>query len=350
MPTLETLTRVQGHDVVCEDSVALFKSNGWVVAVVADGAGGTSGGQAASQAVVALVADAIEAGRAPGRAEIWYQVLTEAGTKLTDFELGQSTAVVVATNGSGIVGASVGDSEAWLIRGDSLIDLTKDQEKKPLLGGGPVEPTAFAESLWPGDVLLLATDGLVKYAPAERLAALARKRMPVSACSDAMVDLVRRPDGGLQDDLALVLIRSSRLELETAMAQATRRWYEALQVDHKPDERALADKGFADALERWIATLPQDDRFRGRWHDGLVVESYGFDSASQISAQGRIWEVSKHRRYRYEARLEFEGDVLSKYDVRFGDAATPDGSSPDQGRKSIELVSTREWLYQFKSE
>jgi PPM family protein phosphatase len=350
MPTLETLTRVQGHGAVCEDSVALFKSEGWVVAVVADGAGGTSGGQAASQAVVALVADAIEAGRAPGRAEVWYQVLTEAGTKLTDFEIGQSTAVVVATNGTGIVGASVGDSEAWLIRSDSLIDLTKHQERKPLLGGGAVEPTAFAESLWPGDVLLLATDGIVKYAPAERLAALARRRLPVSACSDAMVELVRLPDGGLQDDLGLVLIRSSRLELEAAMAQATRRWYDALQVDHLPDERALADKGFADALEKWVATLPPDDRFRGRWHDGLVVESYGFDSPTQISAQGRIWETSKQRRYRYEVQLEFSGDLLARYEVLFGDASTPDGSSPDQGRKSLELVPTREWLYQLKSE
>ena len=47
--------------------------------------------------------------------------------------------MVVATNGSSVVGASAGDSEAWLVRGEALVDLTRNQDKKPLLGGGRID-------------------------------------------------------------------------------------------------------------------------------------------------------------------------------------------------------------------
>jgi hypothetical protein len=91
--------------------------------------------------------------------------------------------------------------------------------------------------------------------------------------------LVRLPTGGLQDDVGLVLIRSSRIELERAVAGAARRWFDALQLNHLPQEREQADRGFAEALEAWVATLPADDRFRGRWSNGLVVEEYSFDGS-----------------------------------------------------------------------
>ena len=70
------------------------------------------------------------------------------------------------------MGASVGDSGAWLIGRDGWEDLTEGQVRKPLLGSGVAEAVGFASAF--GGTLLVATDGLLKYAAASRLVSLAR--------------------------------------------------------------------------------------------------------------------------------------------------------------------------------
>jgi hypothetical protein len=80
---------------------------------------------------------------------------------------------------------------------------TSNQRRKPLLGSGAAVPIGFAPTCLEGR-LLLATDGLVKYAPAERLADAAS--IPELACAaEALVACLRLPSGGLQDDAAFVL-------------------------------------------------------------------------------------------------------------------------------------------------
>ena len=49
---------------------------------------------------------------------------------------GQITAVLVAVTAEGVVGASVGDSEAWIVRVDDVVKLTDGQQREPLLGTG----------------------------------------------------------------------------------------------------------------------------------------------------------------------------------------------------------------------
>ena len=48
--------------------------------------------------------------------------------------------VVVEVVGSILLGASIGDSGAWLIDGSRIVDLTANQRRKPLLGSGYAHP------------------------------------------------------------------------------------------------------------------------------------------------------------------------------------------------------------------
>lgn len=81
--------------------------------------------------------------------------------------------------------SSRGDSSAWLIAptGD-LTDLTAHQRRRPLLGSGEALPVIFEAEL--GDRrLILGSDGLCKYATAERICSLAMQG-PVAEAADAL--------------------------------------------------------------------------------------------------------------------------------------------------------------------
>jgi serine/threonine protein phosphatase PrpC len=55
---------------------------------------------------------------------------------------------------------------------------------------------------------LLATDGLLKYAPAGRVADICRGQY--EDCTQRLIDLVRYPSGGLPDDVTLILASLNR--------------------------------------------------------------------------------------------------------------------------------------------
>src|SRR5205814_345640 len=113
--------------------------------------------------------------------------------------------VLMSVNASGVAGASVGDSEAWLIRADVCDSLTEHQHRKPLLGDGAAEPVAI-EARHEGATLLVGTDGLFKYASRDRIHAVALQEQ--SQVVAQLVDAARLPTGGLQDDIAIVLCRA----------------------------------------------------------------------------------------------------------------------------------------------
>lgn len=183
-----------------EDRAASFPTARGAVLVVADGAGGIGGGAAAAEAVVAAVAAALDI----DSAERWAELLARVDT---DLRLGETTAVVCAVVGDLVVGASVGDSGALRInhRDGSIDELTQDQRRKPLLGSGRAIPVPFTANL--GDAtLLLATDGLLKYTAAERIAACV-DAPDLEAVPPRLVDLVRLRSGALPDDVGIALAR-----------------------------------------------------------------------------------------------------------------------------------------------
>ncbi|MCX5741996.1 MAG: serine/threonine protein phosphatase [Proteobacteria bacterium] len=176
---------------------------------LADGAGGTSHGARAAQALVdavgAAVADAIDA-----------SALIETLDRVGE---GQTTAIVLAVDAEGITGSSVGDSGAWLV-GDEVVDLTEGQLRKPLVGGGGI-PVAFATGPIGSATVLVASDGLFRHARQADIVRIARGP-DLDAAARALIALVRLPSGGLQDDVAVVLCRVMALTADRARASSTR--------------------------------------------------------------------------------------------------------------------------------
>ncbi|WP_437821327.1 protein phosphatase 2C domain-containing protein [Sorangium sp. So ce1078] len=173
----------------------------WTIAV-ADGAGGLAGGAAAARsAAIAMVALGAEMELDP---DGWCQRLRELDRELeVDRRCGETTLVVVQVSDGELWGASVGDSGALLVGPGGLVELTAAQRRKPLVGSGSCTPVAIGRRALSGR-LLVATDGLLKYAPLTTINALARSG-DLREAVEALILAVTLPSGNLQDDVAVVL-------------------------------------------------------------------------------------------------------------------------------------------------
>ena len=200
---LATVTR--GYRRRCEDRVDVIEHPMGLVLVVADGAGGSGGGAEAADSML-LWARAHATRVADIRpAAQWADLLAKADQQISVAH-GETTSVVVAVWDDGLAGASVGDSAAWVVRPVHFDNLTANQAHKPLVGTGRASPVAFERPGLGGDTLLLASDGLVKYATPQRICEVARSS-DLNAAAEALVDLVRLRSGALQDDVAVILCR-----------------------------------------------------------------------------------------------------------------------------------------------
>jgi PPM family protein phosphatase len=202
MSPFETTSLTVAYRQRCEDRVRVIDFEDGVVIVVADGAGGSGAGAEAAEAVIREVTAAASLGH---DAEAWCEVLRQTDHRVG---AGQSTCAVVARSATGIVGASVGDSKAWLFDNDDLIDLTKHHIRKPLLGTGEALPVGFSRPASP-DLLLVATDGFCNYVRRERLL---REVLWIdfAVLASKLVEMVRLPSGDLWDDVGLVACKPRR--------------------------------------------------------------------------------------------------------------------------------------------
>ncbi len=184
-----------------QDRVVVERLADRSVIVVADGAGGVAGGAQAAQTVCDLIVAHVHTSSPPGS---WVDELRAIDLHIATLGAGGlSTAVVLEIREGKIVGASVGDSGAWMVSKTEVIDLTQHQVRKPLLGSGAAIPVGFGPIPLSGR-LLIGTDGLFKYASRENIIAGARKGT-VDEAIPALVDAVRLRNGKLQDDIAVVL-------------------------------------------------------------------------------------------------------------------------------------------------
>jgi serine/threonine protein phosphatase PrpC len=196
-----------------QDRAAVLEIADGLVIALADGAGGTANGALAAQAVIDAAASASAAAGAPATpgttttSPSWSALLSELDRDPARLGHGQTTAIVLAVTRGAVRGASVGDSTAWLLHGSDIDDLTDGQTRKPLLGAGSHPFTIAAAPIGDG-TLLVASDGLVRYARPADIARIA-SGPDLAAAAHALVELVRLPSGGLQDDISVVLVREA---------------------------------------------------------------------------------------------------------------------------------------------
>jgi PPM family protein phosphatase len=120
--------------------------------------------------------------------------------------IGETTAVVVELTALGPIGVAVGDSEVWWIGDDEYGSLTEAAHPKPWLGSGAATPVRFTKPRQYFKWLLLATDGLFKYAAPKAICDVVRTA-PLDETPAKLIELVRYPSGQLPDDIAVFVAR-----------------------------------------------------------------------------------------------------------------------------------------------
>ncbi|HQV09263.1 MAG TPA: protein phosphatase 2C domain-containing protein [Thauera sp.] len=237
-----------------QDRVALFghpKRPGMLMAVLADGMGGHSGGAMAAEQVLIRARQNFEA-YAPAQEtpdDLLRSVIDEAHTviKLTRFTSEQdphSTAVVFMLQQGKAHWAHCGDSRLYHFRGASTVSRSPDHslvgelQRKGLLDengalnhpqrnvllsclGSDREPRieyGREEAPVAGDCFLLCSDGLWAYFTDFELAATLQE-FPPRAAAERLIAQVRERAGGSGDNISLAVIKLVPIQSAAASAR-----------------------------------------------------------------------------------------------------------------------------------
>lgn len=198
-----------------------------LLCAVADGMGGHAGGAEASAAAISALrrnADGISA-NFEAAAEAILQDMRQSISDLSrhDADLAEMGTTVVATwiTTERLVWMSVGDSLLYLLRDGRLRRLNEDHSERSSDGGdtmlrsavtavapAEIDVTSAGIGLQEGDLVLLASDGLLTLSPETTEACLrqlghARVETAVHALMNRVIDAGRTD----QDNLALILVR-----------------------------------------------------------------------------------------------------------------------------------------------
>lgn len=211
---------------------------GGYLAIIADGMGGYQRGEVASQMALETVRDMFAADPGADTALLLKQAFRRANE--TIYQNGQgavpaqmmgTTLVVAATRGKYATIASIGDSRAYLVRANSLTQITKDhslvaeqvaqgamsaQEAREsphrnilthALGHKPKldakMPNIFELTLLPEDRLLLCTDGFYDVVPDADLLHVLQSQEPDAATSK-LIELAK--ERGTSDNVTAVVL------------------------------------------------------------------------------------------------------------------------------------------------
>ncbi len=176
-----------------------------LLVLLADGAGGTGGGARAADLFLAE-AERFTFPSTSSSPETWTDIFEGIDARiLKDGSAGETTGIALIIDDRRVIGASVGDSEAWLIGLDRYERLTDQQQRKPLLGTGRSAPVFFERS-HESDTLVVGSDGLFSYVPRDKILETLRSSAPTAA-ADALLLAARLSSGALRDDLSAAIVR-----------------------------------------------------------------------------------------------------------------------------------------------
>ncbi|WP_427384288.1 PP2C family protein-serine/threonine phosphatase [Janibacter sp. G56] len=265
--------------------------------VVADGMGGHAGGDTASSTVIGRIVELDgESFNAADAADELTRAIAAANADLgrlireqPELEGMGTTVTAILRTRNRLVLAHIGDSRAYLLRGDSFTQLTHDHSfvqtlvdegriteeealshpqrslvTRVLTGQPDDEPDLSAREARPGDRLLICSDGLSGFVAADTIEDLLRQGRPPGATADALVALALR--AGAPDNVTVVVadaVDPSRTPptqpeiVGAASLNRTRR-----PVSDSPaskaaaltrrDEPALAEETGSSRVARWL--------------------------------------------------------------------------------------------------
>jgi len=208
--------------------------------VVCDGMGGTSGGEVASAAAVEQMIRSFRSsgGDATTVEERLYDAIMDANRRVLELAeadpqlRGMGTTLVTACfDARRIVIANVGDSRAYFLRQGVCHQITFDHsflaeqvrngtmtaeaaKASPLQSlitravgtGESVAPDLFDAELEAGDMVLLTTDGLTRYADAPEIARLVGDGADLQAACQRLIDVAK--EAGAVDNVTCLLLRA----------------------------------------------------------------------------------------------------------------------------------------------
>jgi serine/threonine protein phosphatase PrpC len=201
---------------------------GVTLIAVADGVGGEAGGEIASTAAIEGLAGSFSppsfrdsARTALGDAVQHANAAVLAAAKDERFSRAATTLVAAAIRGREAAVANLGDSRAYLVRGNSIRQLTTDHSGDQASSitrflGDPrgVQPDIFVETLQPADRLVLCSDGLTRHVTDPEIASAAADRPDRAA--DALVKLARARGG--EDNITVIVFAARRPVIPRALA------------------------------------------------------------------------------------------------------------------------------------
>jgi len=185
------------------------------------------------------------------------QAVRQAGIQNPEFRSMGTTLVCACFDGDNAVIGNVGDSRAYLIRNGNCQQITQDHsllaeairngEITPETAAASnlqfvitraigvedtVDPDLFASQLRPGDTLLLATDGLTRYAQQKEILAAIEGSADLTAACQSLVDFAKRSGGA--DNITCVLVRLLKKQADVAPTEGEP--VQDAQSDTPPDE------------------------------------------------------------------------------------------------------------------
>lgn len=236
-------TRNQDTLRVCEPNDRSTLSRSGRLYIVADGAGGVGGAMAGRVASRYAAAKVQELYYRSTRGSVGDRL--RAAIEQTSDEFRQhlerpgrmkqmaTTLVAAGVRGNHLTIANVGDSRAYLARGDTIQQVTEDHslvaglladgvitpeeaaehpQRNVLLsslGSAPDEPRVdiYTRRLQPGDAVLLCTDGLTRYTSDDQLLALLSEE-PEDQAAQRLIDFANAAGGS--DNVTVAVLRATR--------------------------------------------------------------------------------------------------------------------------------------------
>jgi serine/threonine protein phosphatase PrpC len=225
-----------GH--VAPDTPEQARNHGWLF-VLADGVGGHEKGEVASRTAIETVVEGFrEASRGEPLSGLLEKLVRRANTRVLDAGMNSgmaTTLVACALRHDRAVVAHVGDSRCYLIRQKTAKVLTRDHtiaNEHARLGLLSSDEVAEAETrhilsrslgselfvsvevsdhqVFPGDVLLLCSDGLHGALSAEDIARVVNETADVELAARRLVALANENDGS--DNVTAQVIRIQNVE------------------------------------------------------------------------------------------------------------------------------------------